>query len=97
MEQQLGGIFGHSGKECQNNLTTANQDQTHNGPTDLQKIEAIKYPTLISPTRLPVLTLQIMADFQLSQEALNKLSCQMNEMAETNKLLKRQSKAPINN
>ena len=30
-----------------------------------------------------------MADFQLSQEAWNKLSTQMNEMAETNTLLKK--------
>ena len=49
----------------------------------------IRYPTPMSPVRPPVLTQQITADFQLLQEALNKLSSQMTEMAEPNKLLKR--------
>ena len=62
-----------------------NQDQTHNGPMNIPTIELIRYPTPISPPRPPVLTQQIMEDFQLSQEAWNKLSSQMNEMAETNK------------
>ena len=69
-----------------------NQVQTHNGPTNIQTIEPIRYPTPISPTRLHVLTQQITADIQLSQEAWNKLSSQMNEMAETNKLLKNLAK-----
>ena len=34
-----------------------------------------------------------MADFQLSQDAWNKLSSQMNEMAEANKLLKKAVKS----
>ena len=34
-----------------------------------------------------------MADFQLSQEAWNKLSSKMNEMAEMNKLLKKAVKS----
>ena len=73
--------FGHSAKEYENNLTTPNQDQTHNSPTNIQTIELIKYITPISPTRPPLLTKQIMEDFQLSQEAWNKLSSQMNKMA----------------
>ena len=56
----------------------ANQDQTHNNPTEVQPIEPIRYPTPISSTKLPVLAQQITADFQLSQEAWNKLSSQMN-------------------
>ena len=39
------GKFGHSAKECQNNLTTANQDQMHNSSTNMQTIELIIYPT----------------------------------------------------
>ena len=42
----------------------------------------------MSPVRLPLLTQQIAVDLQLSQKARNKLSSQMSEMAETNKLLK---------
>ena len=50
-------------KEYQNNTTTANQDQTmvttfkntQNGPTYLQTIEPIRYPTAISPARPPIL------------------------------------------
>ena len=37
-------------------------------------IPQIKYPTKSSPTKLPVLTQQLMADFQLLQEAWDKLS-----------------------
>ena len=62
----------------------ANQAQTHNGPTNIQTIELIRYLTPTSPARLPVLRQQITADFQLSQEAWNKLRSQMNEVAETN-------------
>ena len=36
--------FGHSAKECQNNLTMANQDQRHNSPMNIQPIELIRYP-----------------------------------------------------
>ena len=43
-----------------------------------QNTRQIKYPTTISPIKLPILTQQIMADFQLSQEAWNQLSSQMN-------------------
>ena len=63
------GEFGHSAKEFQNNLTMTNQYQTHNDPTNIQTTELIRYPTPISLTRLPILTQQITADFQLSQEA----------------------------
>ena len=74
-------------------MTTTNQDQIHNSPTNVQTIEWIRYPTQTSPARPPVLTQQVMADLQLSQEAQNKLSGQMNEMAETNKLLKKAVKS----
>ena len=79
------GKFACSAKECQNSLTTANQDQPNNSPTTIQMTELIRYPTPIFLTRLPILTQQIMADFQLSQEAWNKLSNQMNKVATTNK------------
>ena len=36
---------GHSAKECQNNFTMENQDQTHNSPTNIQPSEPIKYHT----------------------------------------------------
>ena len=48
----------------------------------------IGYPTTMLPTRPPILTQQIIADFQLSQEVWDHLSNQMNEMDETNRLLK---------
>ena len=41
--------FGYSTKECQNNLTMANQDQTHNGPTNVQTVDSVRYPTAITP------------------------------------------------
>ena len=95
------GKFGHSAKEYQNNTATASQDQTmvttfkntQNGPTNLQTIEPIRYPTTISPARPPILTQQITTDFQLSQEAWNELSSQMDEMAKTKKLLKKAVKS----
>ena len=70
------GEFGHSAKECQNNTVTVNQDESlitmfknsQNGPTNSQTVEPIRYPITISPTRLLVLTQQITAYFQLSQE-----------------------------
>ena len=62
-------------------MTTANQDPTHNGPTNLQTIELIRYPTPLSPARPPILKQQIMANFQLAQEA------------ETNKLLRKAVKS----
>ena len=71
----------------------ANQDQTHDGPINIQTIKLIRCPTPISPTRLPILPQQITADFQLSQEAWNKLSSEMNEMAKTNKLSKKAVKS----
>ena len=55
-------------------MTTASQDQIHNDPTNSQTIELIRYPIPTSPTRPPVLTQQIRADFQLLQDAWNKLS-----------------------
>ena len=64
------------------------QDQTYKGQTSIQMTEPIRYPTLMSPARLAVLTQQITVDFQLSQEAWNKLSSKMTEMAKTNKLFK---------
>ena len=87
------GEFGQLAKECQNNLTMANQDQTHYGPTSIQTIELIRYPTQISPARLPVLTQQITAGFQLSQEDGNKVSSQMSEMTKANKLWKKAVKS----
>ena len=51
-----------------------NQDQIQNGPINTQLTEQIRYPTPICLTRLPILTQKITADFQLSQEAGNKLS-----------------------
>ena len=33
--------FVHSANECQNNLTMTNQDQTHNGPANIQTTELI--------------------------------------------------------
>ena len=45
----------------------------------------------MSHTKSSILTQQITADFQLSQESWKQLSSQMNEMVETNKLLKRLS------
>ena len=53
------------------------------GPLSSQIVEAIRYLTAILPTRPPILSQQIMANFQLSQEALNKIISQINEMAET--------------
>ena len=50
-------------------------------------------PCAISPTRVPILTQQITAYFQLSQEAWDKLSSQMNEMAEINELLRKTVKS----
>ena len=72
------GKFGHSAKECQNNLIMTNQDQSHNGPTNIQTTKLNRYPKPISLTRPPILTQQIMVDFHLSQEAWKKLSNQMN-------------------
>ena len=76
-------------KKWQSNFTMATQDQTYKGQTNIQTLEPIRYPSHMSPARPPVLTQQITADFQLLQEAWNKLSSQMSGMAETNKLLKR--------
>ena len=66
-----------------------NQGQAYKGQTYTQTAESIRYPTPITPVGLPVLTQQIPTDFQLLQEAWNKLSSQMTEMAETNKLSKK--------
>ena len=46
----------------------------------MQTTETIRYLTPVSPVRLPALTQQIIVDFQLSQEAWNKLNSQMSEM-----------------
>ena len=85
--------FGHSAKECQSNLTIANQDQTYKGQIHINTTEPIRYPTFISLVRPPVSTQQITTDFQLSQEAWNTLSRQMTEITETNKLLKKAIKS----
>ena len=77
------GKFGLSVKEYQRIPTVAIQDKTFQGQTIIQTKKQIRYPTLMSPARLPVLTQQITADLQLSQEV---------KMAETNKLLKRATK-----
>ena len=57
------------------------------GPSNSQILEPVRYPTAISTIRLPIFTQQIMVVFQLLQEAWNKLSSEMNKMAEINKLL----------
>ena len=62
----------------------ANQNQTHNGPSNIHTIELIRYPIQISPTRPPAVIQQIKADFQLSPEAWNKLSSKINKMIKTN-------------
>ena len=51
-----------------------------------------RYSTTISPARPPILSQQITTDFQLSQEAWYHLSNQMNEMSETNRLIKKEVK-----
>ena len=51
-------------------------------------------PTLISPTKPPIMIQKIMADFQLSQESWDQLHSQMNETTETNKLLKKAVQIP---
>ena len=61
------------------------QDQTLKGQATVQTTESIRYPTPMSPVRPLVLTQQITVDFQLLQEACNKLSSQMSEMPETYK------------
>ena len=65
------------------------QDQTYKGQANIPTMEPIMYPIPMSPARLPVLTQQIIVDFQVSQKAWNRLSSQMSEMSQTNKLLKR--------
>ena len=70
----------------QDQATTNSFPNAQSGSPIPQTTGQIKYPTTISPTKPPIFTQQIMADFQLPQEAWNHLSSQMNEMAETNKL-----------
>ena len=65
----------------------ANQDHTHNGPTNIQTIEQLDTQPQYLHIGWPVLTQQITADFQVPQEVWNKLSSQINKMAKTNKLL----------
>ena len=63
-----------------------------NTPSGLQIPQAtshIGYPTTILPIRPLGLMQQITVIFQLSQEALNHLSNQMNEIAVKNRLIKR--------
>ena len=45
-----------------------------------------RYSITISPARSLILTQQINADFQLSQEAWHHISNQINEMSEANRL-----------
>ena len=83
------GKFGYSVKECQSNSNMANQDWAYKGQTHILTAEPIRYSIPISPARSPVLTQHITADFQLSWETWKKLSSQMTEMAEADKLLKK--------
>ena len=62
---------------------------THIGLQISQTTSELRYPFVGFATRLPVLTQQITSDFQLSQKALDHLRNQMNELAETNRLLKK--------
>ena len=92
------GKFGHLAKENTNTHNTMNQSsnmQSHslainpikNAQSSLQAPQTtnqIRYPTTIVLIRVPTLTQQITADFQLSQEAWDHLSIEMNEMVETN-------------
>ena len=91
--------FGHVAKECKNSPYNTKltdhlmQEQTminaYKNIHNTLPVSLIKYPTTILPTKPPNLTQEITADFQLSQEAWKQLSSQMNEMVETNKLLKK--------
>ena len=74
-------VIWHSMKKWQRIFTMATQDQTYKDQTNIQTTEPIRYPPSVSPVRPPVLTQQITAYFQLSQEAWNKHSSQMSEMA----------------
>ena len=86
--------FGHLAKECKNSPSDINhtdhiiQEQTmmdtYRNAHSTSPVSQIKYPTTILPTKLPILTEQITADFQFSQETWKQLSSQMNEMVETN-------------
>ena len=73
----------------------ANQDQTYKGQTNIQTPEPIRYLAPMSPVRSPVLTQHITADFQILQEAWNKLSSQMTEMAETKIITKNDEKEQL--
>ena len=77
----------------QDQATVNSFKNIQSGSPSLQTTGQIRYPTKVLPTWPPMLTQQITADFQLSQEAWNQLSSQMNEMAEINKLLKKAVKS----
>ena len=64
-------------------------NQAYKGLAHAQIAEPIWCPTPISPVRSPVLKQQITTDYQHSHAAWNKLSSQMTDLAETNKLLKK--------
>ena len=91
--------FGKLAKECKNNPSNTNQTDhiiqeqtminTYRNACSTSPVSQIKNPTINSSTKPPIITQQIITDFQLSQEAWNQLSSQMNAMVETNKLLKK--------
>ena len=90
--------FGHVAKECKSKPSDTKltnhwkQEQTmiytNRNACSTSPVSPIKYPSTILPTKPPILTQQITADFQLSKEAWKQVSSQMNEMVETNKFLK---------
>ena len=91
--------FSYLAKECKNiTSNTSQSDHTTHKQTMINTyrdahsttpISQIKYPITISPTKSSILNQQITAVFQLSKEAWNQLSNQMNEMFEFNKLSKK--------
>ena len=62
---------------------------TYRNTHNTSPVPPTKYPTTMSPTKPPILTQKITADFQLSQEAWKQVSSQMNKIVETNKLSKK--------
>ena len=91
--------FSHLAKECKNSPSHTNQTDhitqeqtminTYRNAHSTPLVSQIKYHTIIYSSKPPILTQQITTDLQLSQVAWNQLSSQMNEMVETNKLLKK--------
>ena len=89
----------HMAKECKSIPSDTNQTDhiiqeqtminTYRNRLSTSPVSQIKYPITISSAKPSILTQQITADFQLSQEAWNLLSSQMDEMVEANKTLKK--------